>query len=165
MPEINYVPDNFTFEFDLACSADLADTYGFATEILNLDNRRQFHDWEHGTGKDAIGKGIKINFKPGGSSYIVQLGNEQTLQNERQAKEFLSGDKNNSVHISISKQNERLRVYVNQQKIWDLPQAFAETGKVNTIIFRSFDTKNAKDGFFLTNIKLATEILRQEINY
>ncbi len=70
--------------------------------------------------------------------------------------EFFPINNLNFVHISIKIQNERLRVYMNQKKVWDLPKAFAETGKANSIIFSNHAPQSAKDGFFLTNIKLAT---------
>lgn len=163
MPEINNLPVDFTLEIDLACPIH-TETEGFSLEMVNLSDKSQFYNWEKGTGKDAIGKGIKINFKPGNSSYIIQSGSEQSLQNERQTTTFLSGDKNSFVHISITKQSQHIRVYLNKQKIWDLPEAFTNPGNVNSMIFRSFNSKNPRDIFYITNIKLATGDFNTALN-
>ncbi|MEI9913318.1 MAG: hypothetical protein WDO71_28945 [Bacteroidota bacterium] len=43
--------------------------------------------------------------------------------------------KTNPVHVSIWRQKERVRVYVNEQKIWDVPKAVTKDAKFNSIIF------------------------------
>lgn len=129
----NNLPDNFTFELDLASSADVTRTDGFSVSFYNQSSR------------------VEIRFKPGVSFYFGT-----NVSNHIETNEFHPRNNLNFVHISFKIQNERLRVYMNQKKVWDLPKAFAETGKPNGIKFQTHYPQSAKDGFFFTNLKLAT---------
>ncbi len=44
-------------------------------------------------------------------------------------------DQHNPVHISIWRQKERVRVYVNEVKLWDIPKALAKEAKLNALVF------------------------------
>jgi flagellar motor protein MotB len=39
------------------------------------------------------------------------------------------------VHIAIWRQRQRVRVYMNQEKVWDLPRAAAAAAKFNALVF------------------------------
>jgi OmpA-OmpF porin, OOP family len=49
---------------------------------------------------------------------------------------------------------ERVRVYLNDQKIWDVPRALAPTVRFNSIIFYIYDVGPGYQ-YFLTNVRLA----------
>ena len=53
------------------------------------------------------------------------------------------------------RQGQRLRVYANGQKIWDLPRAFDATSKFNLITFAMQGSYRPDDYFLLGNIRLA----------
>lgn len=63
-------------------------------------------------------------------------------------------DKYNPVHVSIWRQKERVRVYVNQEKLWDIPRAISAEAKLNAIFFPVFSTdENSRN--YIGNLRLA----------
>lgn len=140
MPEfITNLPENFTLEFDLAVPNDF-DGSRFVLNIANLKNReKEYTDFYHFvTGQH--GHYIHIQFLPfnGRSSATAKIragtsGNE-TINNDVDFKGW-DNVKNNFAHISLWRQNQRLRVYLNGEKIYDLPKAFEAGGKYNTVTY------------------------------
>jgi len=63
-------------------------------------------------------------------------------------------DKYNPVRVSIWRQKERVRVYVNQEKIWDIPKAIATDAKLNAIFF-SILAADPTIPFYVGNLRLA----------
>jgi hypothetical protein len=63
--------------------------------------------------------------------------------------------KNNYAHISLWRQNQRLRVYLNGEKIWDIPRAFEAPGKYNAITFAFYGPYGKEDYYLLNNLRLA----------
>jgi outer membrane protein OmpA-like peptidoglycan-associated protein len=62
---------------------------------------------------------------------------------------------NNFAHIAIWRQTQRLRVYLNGEKIWDLPRAFDVSGKYNAITFAYQGSYKTEDYYLLGNVRLA----------
>jgi len=67
-------------------------------------------------------------------------------------------DKNNPVHVSIWRQKERVRVYVNQEKVWDIPKGAAIDAKFNSIVF-SVTYAEEVVKHFIGNLRLAVGAL------
>ncbi len=63
-------------------------------------------------------------------------------------------DKNNPAHISIWRQKERVRVYVNEMKVWDVPKAALNDAKFNAIVF-SVIYAEATVQHYIGNLRLA----------
>lgn len=61
---------------------------------------------------------------------------------------------NNKVHVAIWKQKTRLRVYLGESKIWDLPRAFNPQTKINSIVFSKGETK-PDENYFISNLRVA----------
>jgi outer membrane protein OmpA-like peptidoglycan-associated protein len=57
--------------------------------------------------------------------------------------------------IAIVTKIFRLRVYLNGEKIWDLPRAFDASGKYNAITFAYQGSYKTEDYFLLGNVRLA----------
>jgi len=53
------------------------------------------------------------------------------------------------------RQGQRLRVYANGEKIWDVPRAFDATSKFNAVTFGMQDSYAQEDYMLLGNIRLA----------
>ena len=64
-------------------------------------------------------------------------------------------DKYNPVHVSIWRQKERVRVYINQEKIWDIPKAIAADAKINAIFFPIHMQQMPLFTFYIGNLRLA----------
>lgn len=65
---------------------------------------------------------------------------------------------NKVVHYSVQVQKSRLRAWINDRKIFDIPRAINTDSKLNGIFFKmnSCNYKDEEIGIFLSNIKVAT---------
>lgn len=57
------------------------------------------------------------------------------------------------VHVAIWRQKERLRVYLNEEKAWDVPKAIAPDAKLNAFLF--FIQLTGDWHFYVSNLRLA----------
>lgn len=160
MPEfINSLPENFTLEFDLGIGPD-ADAYPFVVNIGNLaDKEKDFKDfyhymvWNHG-------HALRMTF----DAYNGRASGEATIQTSTDGNYQINNSasvtnwdntKNNFAHISLWRQKQRLRIYLNGQKLFDLPKAFDVNSKYNTITFAAQEGSSENDYYLLGNIRLA----------
>ena len=152
---ITEIPKNCTFEFDLTASKNF-DWYsdGITLNIVAVkDRRKDFMKWTRfGTGAN----GVRLRLKPKNFEYIGETAiqtyedNDKLIENTK--NNVLFTIENNSVHVSLWRQKTRLRVYLNDKKIWDIPHAFG-TANYNSIVFNT----SGKEGehFFVSNLRLA----------
>lgn len=152
---ITEIPENCTFEFDLTVS-DNFDWYsdGIWINIIAVkDRRKDFTQWSRfGTGAN----GVRLRIKPKNFEYVGEtsiqtyLDNEKIIDNGKNNTQFTL--ENNNVHVALWRQKNRLRVYLNDEKVWDIPRAF---GNVNYNAI-SFNTSGAeKEHFYISNVRLA----------
>jgi OmpA-OmpF porin, OOP family len=152
------LPENFTLEFDLGVNNDW-NSYPFHINITKLKSPKEFTDYTHYVRWQGDHT-IHISFKPGvndynGSSYImVGADGNHDIANEVSYKTW-STKKNNFGHISVWRQKERLRVYVNGEKIFDLPKAFKMDSKYTNVTFADQGGYKEDDYYVLGNIRLA----------
>ena len=59
------------------------------------------------------------------------------------------------VRVSIWRQKARLRVYMNEEKVWDLPRAFVAGTNYNSICFSLGSFSETTDRYLIGDIKLA----------
>lgn len=152
MPEFtDKYPDDFTFEFDLLHG--IISRGGISVALVQLDNVSQPQHWTLA--------GNRIHFqlnnantggKTGDSKSTIRKNAENETSNSINTD--LLSDANNPVHISIWRQKERVRLYINQEKIWDLPKAVAKEAKLNAIIFY-VTFAEATVQHYLGNLRLA----------
>ena len=152
---ITKIPENCTFEFDLTVS-DNFDWYsdGITLNIVAVkDRRKDFMQWSRfGAGAN----GVRLRLKPknfeykGETSLKTYLDKTKIIDKKKNNTHFTL--ENNKVHISLWRQKTRLRVYLNDKKIWDVPRAFG-TANYNSITFNT----SGKEGehFFVSNLRLA----------
>ena len=62
--------------------------------------------------------------------------------------------KSDPVHIAVTRQGARVRVYFNQEKMWDVPRALLPTAKYNAIAF-FVPNVDAGSEYFVSNVRLA----------
>jgi outer membrane protein OmpA-like peptidoglycan-associated protein len=152
---ITEIPENCTFEFDLAVS-DNFDWYsdGIWVNIIEVkDKRKDFTKWSRfSTGKN----GVRLRLKPrnfdnvGETSIQTYLDNEKMIDNLKNNTQFTM--ENNYVHVALWRQKNRLRVYLNDEKVWDIPRAFG-TANYNAISFNTAGIE--KEHFYISNLRLA----------
>jgi OmpA-OmpF porin, OOP family len=155
---LNNLPENFTIEYDVAAN----ETYSFYSASLLIgiarasDAKGTFNAWKaFGHGRD----GIAIRVHPqaaGGStgsySYTVYEKGEETMKSDGAQSNFTN--KNFTAHISIWRQKSRIRVYINQEKVIDLPKAL--TGTYSKIVFTpDYSYHRNEDILHIANLRVA----------
>ncbi len=158
---INNLPENFTFEFDLACN----NGFNFYSSWLfinfaatNPKDKAFMNEWRYYGNKS---NGVRVGLHPqsaGGQQgrkgiWVYQEGKE-VVKNESDFQSF-HHQKATQVHVSVWRQKSRLRVYVNQEKILDIPKAFEDNIKYNRILFTTGGYHNGNDSYFIANLRLA----------
>jgi OmpA-OmpF porin, OOP family len=161
---IKDLPDNFTLEFDLLCSEKFsfysgAFIAGFSTANKIGTDFRKFARF--GDGRIDKGGGFEIGFHPEGAggtqgtSYFYSSYNHADfLKNDASQNQFSQPQKI-MTHVSIWRQKTRVRVYMDDKKIWDLPKAMADGLKLNSLYFRNDGAENDNDTYYVGNIRLA----------
>ncbi len=163
LPEfITQLPENFTFEFDVLCNPNFS-FYSTALflNFIKFGSQKEFSEVNEFGVKDNAA--VRILFHPQGAGggngtakyYLHNAKGEQTMHNEVEIKQFASKLNKTTMHISIWRQKQRLRVYANEEKIFDLPRAF-ETGiNYNSILFNRAGSHEEGDRYLISNLKLA----------
>jgi outer membrane protein OmpA-like peptidoglycan-associated protein len=101
-----------------------------------------------------------MNFKPangiipGNSKMIIGADGNYQVNNEVEYKTW-NNSTNKFAHISLWRQKERLRVYLNGEKIWDLPKAFKMESKYNAITIALQGSYKEQDYYIMSNLRLA----------
>ncbi len=161
---IKDLPENFTLEFDVMTRYASSNILGYNFAIYSSTNPRQ----DISDTYLSDNKGV-FQFSWGGckenASYIVKESGLEISKNEDMSvNAFACGQQDYSdasmVRVSIWRQKNRLRVYVNETKILDLPQAFNPSIKYNSFRLGSayMDYSNGaenKDEFMVTNLRYA----------
>lgn len=161
LPEfIKSIPENATLEFDLGVSSDF-DGGPFVLNIANPKNRdKDYTDFYHNVSW-RHGHALHLQFKPfngraaGWARIQTATDGNYLVDNTSEFKHWDNG-KNNFAHISLWRQNQRLRIYMNGEKLFDIPKAFEANGKYNMIDFAMQGSYTPdKDQYFFSNIRLA----------
>ncbi|MFN2440748.1 MAG: OmpA family protein [Chitinophagaceae bacterium] len=155
---INNLPENFTFEFDLGVNnADY-----FSPLCLNIASLKKPDDYveyaylvsilpEHAVHLEFAA----ANSSTDGVSKLVTGKSGIPAINNAVNYKVWDVAKNKFAHISLWRQNQRLRVYLNGEKIWDSPRAFDATTKYNAITFAFYGPYGKEDYYLLDNVRLA----------
>jgi outer membrane protein OmpA-like peptidoglycan-associated protein len=142
------LPDNFTLEFDLLGSNPFKTGLAFSTTIVELSNVKAPAAWQGANNR----WGFTVH--PSGRTDADRRQDgvgEAAVQG--QAEPFAA--KNGGLaHVAVWRNKERVRVYLNDQKIWDVPKAMVPAAKYNSIIFWVYDV-GPDYQYFLSNVRLA----------
>jgi len=154
---ISDIPENSTFEFDLYVS-DNYNFYssGFWVNLVEVkDKRKDFTKWQR---FKSGANGVRLWLHPvdaekhkGRIGIYTYVDKSKIIENKKQSDEFTK--KKNSVHISIWRQKSRIRVYIDDKKIWDLPRVF-DDANYNSVVFGVENTKD-EAYFYISNLRLA----------
>ncbi len=159
---IKTLPDNFTFEYDVICN----EKFNFYSPALLLyfvtgKNGKEVFDfsfipWEKRSG-------VKIGVHPAnvasnGGTAIAESFQDgvSVVKNEVNTTQFNSNAGKTKLHVSVWRQQQRLRVYLNEEKVFDLARAFPPNKKYTATLFEiGGNMNNDVDRYLLCNIKLA----------
>ncbi|WP_346237472.1 OmpA family protein [Niabella insulamsoli] len=163
---IKGLPDNFTVEFDLASTPEFSYYSGYF--VIGFTSEPNIgKSWgsfkKYGNRRNNTKLTVELALHPTGAggdqgmSVVNAVGGDQEIvSNDLEQKVFATKGGKNNVHVSIWRQKGRLRVYLNESKIWDIPRAFGDgSEKINAIYFRNDGPGNDAQQFFVGNVRVA----------
>jgi OmpA-OmpF porin, OOP family len=156
---INELPENFTLEFDLGVNPGW-NSMPFVVNITNLKSAEEFSDYYHFVTWKGVPT-VHLEFQPrlsdqrdGSSKVIAGRDGNHRINNDVAFTAWNNSDQNYA-HISLWRQGQRLRVYLNGEKLWDLPKAFEPAATYNAITLAMQGSYKLDDYFVMSNLKLA----------
>jgi outer membrane protein OmpA-like peptidoglycan-associated protein len=151
IPElVPVLPDNFTLEFDLLVPPAFNSGYRFNASIVQLADVNQIQPWQSADNR------FTFTLLPGGSPTWHSTA-EPRLQGVPVAvpgSETKQPWKNDPLHVAVTRQGARVRVYFNQEKLWDMPRALLPAAKYNAILFFVPNVDPGSE-YFISNVRLA----------
>ena len=145
---VEALPENCTIEIDLAVIKENA----VLTKLMFIDENQSPNLLDAGKANATI---IELDPIVGNTSiFSFNANGDALVENTKPQKQFFipEGEEYALVKVSIWKQKSRLRVYLNESKVWDIPRAFQAGGKYR------FSLGTAT--FFLENRELLMSSLR-----
>ncbi|GMN07938.1 hypothetical protein MTsPCn5_33270 [Croceitalea sp. MTPC5] len=153
---ITEIPENFTIEFDVI--------FDFEPSKWSYSRRLGFilsdlEDPNYSLDKDQVGKNFfRMNLVGDiGSEYFKVTPNPQQKANARFPLEQLSKNSTQRgipMHVSIWRQKTRVRVYVDEKKVFDVPRAL-EKGVVARTLRLQSHVSEENEYFYISNIRYA----------
>lgn len=148
------LPENFTLEFDIGTNTE----FSYYSTELNIaltrmvKPREMYYRTSHTVNLEL--HPLDASFKKGRSRLIISKDGTQFLDNKVEMNSWTP--KINTIsHVSIWRQKQRLRVYVNEEKIWDIPRAFEPDQEYDAIVLNTGSFYKPEDYFILSNIVLS----------
>ena len=118
------LPDNYTIEFDIIpIKGEEGGMAGYHFRLIQSINAKAF---DHGSvpGKAGFLYSCEYFGRPGYSTYInIEEGRNLALGGTKDDKQYFQY-LNQKYHVSIWVQKARVRLYLNENKLFDLPKAF-----------------------------------------
>ncbi len=153
------LPENFTVEFDLFVNLDLKSSAvfpGFHFELFDRGDRAKRLDVYNYTLKNALFFSNSFDRDKVVAALDSRENNNQKLKSD---KVFLAGFQSNyrsAVHVALSIQKERLRLWYGQIKVLDLPTAVANPANFNQMLFNGPKTREGYPAFYISNLRIAS---------
>lgn len=160
---VSKLPENFTLEFNLATTSEFSFYSGYLRTIIAevASPAKDFTNWK---GFDGGKKnGIELGLHPhdaGGSQGIAMFnvfGEENAASIMKNEKSFpaFHVPEHNVVKVSVWRQKGRMRLYVDDYKVWDLPRAFNPEKNYNFIAFSNQGYHEEANRYFISNLRIA----------
>jgi len=149
---IDSFPENFTLEFDVLCD-QLVGSWGLRAAFAEMADKNSLDNWQ-----SEAKNFIEFHMLPQGDGNGFSEVNRKTagvLQtaNSNPTKQF--SDVTRPVHVAIWRQKERMRLYLNEEKAWDIPKAVSPDAKFNSLLF-AVQLIDGDHHFMISNLRLAT---------
>jgi len=149
MPEfIDSLPDNFTFEYDLICD-NPGQIWSLYSSVASLSDRGHPETWNTADSRFTMTIAPEAG---GNASSTIERRKDGTgeASTSTETKQFSA---KKLVHIAMWRQKERIRVYFNQEKAWDLPKAMSPNAKYNAIVWW-LQGPGQNASYFMSNLRL-----------
>ncbi|MBW1296174.1 OmpA family protein [Aquimarina litoralis] len=161
VPEfIEEFPENFTLEYDVVFDFDVAQyAYQRALMVVFSDLKNPGYSLQDGTpGDNGFSFAIKGGISGGGEIDIYKYNKDRNLDlRSNKSIGLLHKDnrgRGQKMHISIWKQKQRMRIYINEQKVFDIPRAFEKSTTIKNVKFFS-EISEENTFYYIGNIRYA----------
>ena len=165
-PQIKKLPENFTVEFDMVLSFIKSEEQGFGPsfpkfeiQLLQLspgeESARLYTQRDDAPGK--LGIMIQPAYEDRSTIYI-QSYKDGLMHFEGGNKELKKFSENyrKPFHVAMWVQKQRLRLWINGEKVYDMPQAISPHVAFNHLGFQMADNSEEDNvGVYVSNIKVA----------
>ena len=151
MPDfIDSLPDNFTLEYDLLCD-NPGKVWSFYSSLTTLADRNHPEHWQSENNRFTF---TVAPYPDGNSTSLIERKKDGVGESSMNTGTKQFSDKTKPVHIALWRQKERVRVYFNQEKVWDLPKVLSQTALYNSFVIW---LQGATDdgNYYLSNLRLA----------
>ncbi|WP_449437049.1 OmpA family protein [Pedobacter steynii] len=157
-PVVN-IGENSTIEFDLIMNWPKAGGYmvpaiGFA--LYDRGNKGEILSYDY-----RLKNCLKFTIAPYRSEAAVQLTSFENVAKKLESDKYKVANFENKVgsviHVAISIQKERVRIWLDQEKVFDLPQAAPLNGNLNQfkIDMSASNYTNEQLGYYVSNFRFA----------
>jgi OOP family OmpA-OmpF porin len=157
--------ENFTVEFDMIYYFDPKVTgYVLPNAMFGLFSSGKEDQTDNAFLKDqGMINSTEISIAPhgeGAARVVSYKAHTQNYSSDRMSLNKYGSSFNKVVHFSMQVQKQRLRMWVNDTKVFDIPRA-VNTHEILNQVFFQMEGSNYKDdeiGLYLTNVKVATGV-------
>ena len=151
---ITALPDDFTLELDILSPPTFKNGYALQTVLAELPSPTGNSELLQWTGASNYFQFVADPEagSEGSVQVILRQASVSTPASSRSTKQFTKVA--NPVHVSLWRQRQRMRVYLNEEKLFDLPRALAPGSKLNTLLFALRNDAGESD-FCISNLRLA----------
>ncbi len=150
IPDIPPLPKDYTIEFDLLTSGIDKKTASTAGLTIMLSDDPKFKDGDH-YASIFLPIGQYGVFNIWLRNYVVRVGRDINSGIKADIREAVL----NQPHISIAVNDQRFRLWVNEQKYVDVPRFIPEGGHITSLKFNLNNLKDGKEDLFISNLKVA----------
>lgn len=156
---------NFTVEFDLILQLNYK-SYTFPLVSFGILASNDLATTDNQLMKEPIlYQSAEVQLRPGtnGNNWVslrTFLNKADYFKSQDQQLTSLDENYNKVIHVAMQVQEGRLRIWINAEKIVDLPKALATEHIFNQLFFKVHNSgyKEQEIGFYLSNIKAATGV-------
>lgn len=156
---VTTLKENFTVEFDLIIS--FPTNGGYLVPALNIGLYDRGNKGYILSSDYAIKNNVNINLFPYRNDLIVKLASyedsRKKLETDKYVFQDFIGKIATPVHLAMDIQKERIRVWIDKEKIFDLPSAVPLSSVLNQlrIDIMPSNYKNNELGYYISNIRFA----------
>ena len=156
--DLGTLPENFTLEYDLIADVD-QEGYRYNTSVTTVftdtDNPEQDLKQTSAAGNHALTFGIKRGTSRGwATNYRKQTGRDGNSGSNTSLTDLMNEETRGTPHhVAFWRQGKRIRMYVDQKKVYD--QQLAWTFEKPLAGIRLYTSAADGDAFYVSNFRLA----------
>lgn len=155
---ITEFPDNFTLEYDMVFDYT-PNEFAYKRTLFAIfsDVANPAYDMaDYTPGTNGFTFSVTGNNAKGRIYYNKYTSDNQLNLTSEKKSDILSTSqaRGEKIHISIWKQKQRMRVYMNETKVFDIPRGFEKGVKVKNLRFYS-DLSEEDEYFYIGNLRYA----------